>query len=218
MDALYRFATGPLAWLTLGFFVAGSAWRLVRMVQMARKEKVILPYMDLRHSLRSLAHWLFPFGARNMRLRPVMTVVTFAFHISVVVTPLFLLAHVELWRQAWGFGWVTVSERAADGMTLVVLAGVLFFFLRRLVQAEVLRVTTWGDWGFLALVLGTFGTGFLAHHQLFDYRTLMVLHVLFGEAMLVAIPLTRLSHMLYFFFTRAYMGCEFGLVRHARDW
>lgn len=218
MDAVYRIATGPLAWVALLFFFGGSLFRIVRMIQLARKEKVILPYMDVRHSLRSLGHWLLPFGTRNMRMRPAMTVVTFAFHLGVVLTPLLLLAHVELWRQAWGFGWFTVSERAADVMTVVVLAGALFFLLRRLTHAEVLNVTSWGDWGFLALVLGTFGSGFLAHHHVADYSTLMVVHVLCGEAMLVAIPLTRLSHMFYFFFTRAYMGCEFGLVRHSRDW
>jgi hypothetical protein len=36
--------------------------------------------------------------------------------------------------------------------------------------------------------------------------------------MLVAIPFTRLSHMLFSIFTRAYMGSEFGKVRHAQDW
>ena len=35
---------------------------------------------------------------------------------------------------------------------------------------------------------------------------------------LLAIPFTRLSHMLFSPFTRAYMGSEFGKVRMARDW
>lgn len=43
-------------------------------------------------------------------------------------------------------------------------------------------------------------------------------HDLSGEIMLVAIPFTRLSHMIFSVFTRAYMGSEFGGVRHARDW
>jgi len=35
---------------------------------------------------------------------------------------------------------------------------------------------------------------------------------------LLVIPWTRLVHMLWFVFTRAYMGSEFGAVRHSRDW
>jgi hypothetical protein len=44
------------------------------------------------------------------------------------------------------------------------------------------------------------------------------MHILSGEVMLAAIPFTRLSHMLFFPFTRGYMGSEFGGVRHAKDW
>jgi nitrate reductase gamma subunit len=46
----------------------------------------------------------------------------------------------------------------------------------------------------------------------------MILHIISGEVMLVAIPFTRLSHMLFAPLTRAYMGSEFGGVRHAKDW
>jgi nitrate reductase gamma subunit len=47
---------------------------------------------------------------------------------------------------------------------------------------------------------------------------MLVLHIVTGEIMLAAIPFTRLSHMFYAPFTRAYIGSEFGAVRHARDW
>ena len=46
----------------------------------------------------------------------------------------------------------------------------------------------------------------------------MILHILSGEVLLVAIPFTRLSHMLFAPLTRSYMGSEFGNVRNARDW
>ena len=57
-----------------------------------------------------------------------------------------------------------------------------------------------------------FGTAFTAD------QVMMILHIVSGEIMLVAIPFTRLSHMLFSPFTRAYMGSEFGGIRHARDW
>ncbi len=47
---------------------------------------------------------------------------------------------------------------------------------------------------------------------------MLILHIVTGASVLVAIPFTRLSHMLWFVFTRAYMGSEFGAVRNARDW
>ena len=83
---------------------------------------------------------------------------------------------------------------------------------------EVRNVTSASDFVLLAIVAAPFVTGFLAYHQLGPYRPLLIAHVLTGELMLVCIPFTRLSHMLFFPFTRAYMGCEFGNVRNARDW
>ena len=63
-----------------------------------------------------------------------------------------------------------------------------------------------------------FVTGFVAYHQWINYPLFLNLHILSGEIMLAAIPFTRLSHMIFAPFTRAYMGSEFGAVRHAKDW
>jgi nitrate reductase gamma subunit len=61
-------------------------------------------------------------------------------------------------------------------------------------------------------------TGFLAYHQLLlSHKTMVILHILFGEIMLIAIPFTRLTHMFYFFLTRSFMGSQFALW-HSRDW
>ena len=48
--------------------------------------------------------------------------------------------------------------------------------------------------------------------------TALASHIVSGEIMLMAIPFTRLSHMIFSPFTRAYMGSEFGAVRHVKDW
>jgi hypothetical protein len=70
----------------------------------------------------------------------------------------------------------------------------------------------------LLLVAAPFVTGYFAYHQWFNYPLFLNLHIFSGEIMLVAIPFTRLSHMIFSPFTRAYMGSEFGAVRHAKDW
>ena len=74
------------------------------------------------------------------------------------------------------------------------------------------------DWVVLALVFLPFFTGFLAYHQIGPYKFMIILHIISGEAMLAAIPFTRLSHMLFTPFARAYMGSEFGAVRKVKDW
>ena len=215
---MYAFITGPLLWFAFIVFFAGSIYRIAEMLKLAKKDKVVYPYMNLRFGLRSIFHWIVPFASRNMRLRPVMTLVTFAFHLCLIVTPVFLLGHVKLFEMAWGIGWCTLPGTVADAMTLTVIGGSVFLLVRRLIVLEVSNVTYFGDHAFLFLVLLTFLTGFMAHHQMMQYKPLLILHILSGEIMLIAVPLTRLSHMLYFFFSRAYMGSEFGFVRNSKDW
>ncbi len=214
----YEIVRGPLAWVALLVFFLGTIYRIVSMLIEARKDKVVYPYMSLKYGLRSLMHWLIPFGSVNMRKRPVMTIVTFVFHICLVLTPILLLAHIILVYESWTIQWWSLPESVADVMSVLVVLACVFFLVRRIVSPEVQNVTYMSDYVLLAVVMLPFLTGFLAYHQLGPYRPMLILHILAGEIMLVAIPFTRLSHMFFFFFTRAYMGSEFGNVRNSRDW
>jgi nitrate reductase gamma subunit len=219
MDELYRWATGPLVWLAFIVFIGGSLFRLTRLLLLVhRKEKFIYSYMSLKFSLRSILHWLTPFGTANWRLHPWLTIVTFSFHICLVLTPIFLLAHIVLLDESWNISWWALPDGLAIVMTLVVIGGSLFFFVRRRVTPEVAYVTAASDYVILLLTAAPFVTGLIAYFQWFDVRFFTLLHVLAGEAMLVAVPFTRISHMLFAPLTRAYMGSEFGGIRHARDW
>jgi len=185
---------------------------------MAKKDKVIFPYMSLKYSLRSLVHWIIPFASRNMRMRYETTVVTFAFHLCAVLVPIFLTAHVAMIAFSWGVSWPMLSEAAADGLTIVVILAAVFFLLRRWMLPEVRFVTYPSDYLLLLVAAAPFITGFIAHRQWLDYDVIVMIHMICGAAMLILIPFTRLSHMLFFPFTRAYMGSEFGAVRNAKDW
>ena len=219
MDELYRLATGPLAWAAFIIFIGGCLFRLIHLIALVhRKEKFIYAYMSLKFSLRSIIHWLTPFATVNWRLHPWLTIVTFSFHICLLATPIFLLAHIVLWDEVWNVSWWAMPDWLAIVMTLIVIGGCLFFCIRRRVTPEVAYVTSASDYAILALVAAPFVTGLIAYFQWFDVRLFTLLHVLSGEAMLVAIPLTRISHMLFAPLTRAYMGSEFGAIRHAKDW
>jgi nitrate reductase gamma subunit len=219
MREIYNFVSGPLAWLAFILFFGGCLYRLVRLFMLVKeKEPFIFTYMSWKYSLRSIFHWIIPFGTVNWRRHPVLTVVTFVFHIGLVIAPIFLLAHVILLNEALNLSWWALPDAWADVLAVAVIIGCVFFLVRRLTQPEVKFVTSASDFVILAIVAAPFITGFIAYHQWIDYPVMMVLHVVAGEVLLVAIPFTRLSHMLFSPFTRAYMGSEFGKVRHARDW
>ena len=215
---MYELITGPLVWISFIIFIGGIVYQLISMLILAKKDKVIYPYMSLKYSLRSIFHWIIPFASTNMRKRPIMTIVSFAFHICLLLTPIFLLAHNLLWYQSWNISWWTLPDNIADMMTIIVILACIFFLFRRIILPEVRFVTFASDYLLLLIALAPFITGFLAYHQCFAYKPMLIAHILSGEIMLIAIPFTRLSHMLFFLFTRAYMGSEFGAVRNSKDW
>ncbi len=219
MNAFYNFATGPLAWAAFAVFIGGSVYRIWSMIQLAKqKEAAFISYMSLPHALRSIVRWLIPFGTLGWKENPSITLATFLFHICLFVLLIFTPAHEVLWSYAFGFTFPVIPEVLADTLTLVVIGACCFFVHRRLTNIQVRYVTTGKDWLALGIATAPFITGFLASQQFADGQIMTLLHVLCGEAMLVAIPFTRLSHALFQPLTRAYIASEFGAVRHVQDW
>ena len=221
IDLLYNLARGPLVWVALVLFVVGSLYQFSQMALLARqKDGYVYEYWSWTHALKSAFYWwILPLGSYNARLNPVMAIVTWVFHLCLLFSPIFLLAHVVMFETAWNVGlWPTLPDQAADVMAFAVLAGCVFFLLRRLTLAQVKFVTSGNDFFILAVVCLPFLTGVLAYHQVGDYRTLLTLHMLAGELMLALLPFTRLAHAIYALFVRGYTASEFGAVRQIKDW
>ncbi|MGD9731439.1 MAG: TmcC family electron transfer complex membrane anchor subunit [Desulfamplus sp.] len=219
MHSYYSFVTGPLAWAAFIIFIGGSIWRFNSLWQLAKKKDgVVFEYMEKKFALRSIFHWIVPFGSRSMQLNPAMTVATFLFHICLFITPIFVFGHVMLWKENFNISWFTLPDMAADLMTVIVILSCLFFLWRRFKLPHVKYLTTPSDFVILFIVAAPFITGFWAYHQFLGFEVMTIIHIISGEIMLVAIPFTKLFHMFLFPFTRGYIGSEFGGVRMAKDW
>lgn len=215
---MYELVRGPLAWIALIIFVAGCLYRIVALFISGKKEPTIYPSTSIKGAARSILHGLIPFGSAYMRKQPVFSIVTISFHLCVIILPLFLLAHIVLWYESWQILWWSLPDLLADLMAVWVILACIYFLVRRGVVPEVKKVTRPADVLLLVIILLTFFSGFLAYHQWGPYRPILILHVLAGEILLVVIPFSKLGHMLFFMFSRAYMGAEYGKVLKAREW
>jgi nitrate reductase gamma subunit len=123
-----------------------------------------------------------------------------------------------LWNEAFGLNLWSIPDVLADVMTIILIVTAIFLIIRRIWRAEV-RILT-GAWDYILLILTTtpFITGFLAYHQWGPYETLLILHILSAQVLLILIPFSKLSHMILFFFTRVFIGFEMGGRRGARSW
>ena len=215
---IYELVRGPFAWVALTVFIAGSLYRIIAMLVTGKKEPALYPSTSFSGAVRSILHGLIPFGSTYMRRQPLFAIVTIGFHLCVIILPLFLLAHIVLWYESWQILWWSLPDLLADLMAIWVILASIYFIVRHWVVPEVKKVTRPSDILLPAIILLTFLTGFLAYHQWAPYRPIMILHVLAGEILLIAIPFSKLGHMLFFMFSRAYMGAEFGKVLNAREW
>lgn len=219
MHSVYAFVSGPLVWAAFIIFIGGSLYRLVSMAILARKKDgVVFEYFSFKYALRSIFHWIIPFASTNWKRNPWLTIVTFAFHISLIFTPIFLMAHIILIKESWDISWWAMPDGLADVLTVVVIACCVFFFFRRRMVREVNYLTSTSDYVILAIVALPFITGFWTYHQWPATELMGILHIVSGCVMLAIIPFTKLSHMIFFPFTRGYIGSEFGGIRHANDW
>jgi nitrate reductase gamma subunit len=215
---MYDFVTGPLAWLAFSVFIVGVIARVVLYIRgldwkLDRVTYTVNVLYGIKGALRSIFQWLFPFGTHSWRFYPFMTILVFAFHIGVLFTPVFLIAHNLMMWERWGIRLWTLPEPVADFLTLNVMICAVFLVLRRIALAEVRILTTAYDYLVLSIAVAPFFTGYMAHLQLADYRLWLILHILSGEIMLMAIPFTKLSHFVGFFLSRAQIGMDFGIKR-----
>ncbi len=216
---MYAFLTGPMFWISLSVCLIGLTVRVVLYIkglnwQLDRVAYRAYPKLGLIGALRSIGFWLLPFGTRGWRKQPFMTVVFFGFHVGAVIVPIFLLAHNQFLAESIGFSLgITLSAGVADFLTWTVIVSALLLLGRRLALLEVRILTTPYDLLILALATAPFITGLFARYEVGNYYFWLMAHIFSGEILLIAIPFTKLSHIVLFFATRAQLGMDYAIKR-----
>lgn len=223
---MYDFVRGPLLWVAFAVFIGGLIFRTIQFFSISRK-KELLSYSVPKKTGRlsgdfspeeKKIHALIAFRNSIIGTYPVFTLVTCVFHFLLFFVPLFVAAHTILFYDSWGFRPWSISERAGDVLTVLFLCLGGFFLLRRLADPRVRALTSASDYLVLLITVAPFLTGFIAYHQWFDYNTVLLMHMLTGELMLISITFTKLGHMTFFFLARFLIGREHSLGRGSRTW
>ncbi|MFH1993543.1 MAG: sulfate respiration complex protein HmcE [Pseudomonadota bacterium] len=216
---MYNFLTGPGLWLSMGIcliglfvrgvmYVKGLSWQLDRVAYTAH------PKAGIKGALRSIFFWIIPFGTRGWRAQPFMTVLCYTFHVGAVGVPLFLAAHNMILKEKMGFSFfIALNQKLADILSWGVVISAAFLMLRRIALPEVRILTTMHDYAVLLLSVAPFITGLICRYQWGDASFWLPAHIFCGEILLIAVPFTKLSHILLFFMSRAQLGMDFGIKR-----
>ena len=216
------FIRGQLILISLLVFILGLIYQLIQFFRLTKEKEWVYPPLEVKSEKKTAGKWvslcLASLNGTMWKTYPVMTVMTSVFHVFLIVVPIFLLGHNMLLDQSWGLSLWSLPESITDILSIVILICVAFFLGRRLFLARVRAITTLYDYLILLIALAPFLTGYFAYHQWFNYDTVITLHILAGEVMLITIPFTKLGHMLFFFLYRFLIGNEYSFARGARAW
>lgn len=215
---MYEFLTGPMMWITFTVLIVGCLYRVIWYFKGLDWKVDRVAYrahmgLGLRWAWKSIYHWLLPFGTFGWRKKPGMMALFFIFHIGIVCVPLFLEAHAVIVTQKLGISWPSMPGWLADGLTIAMLGAGIMLILRRIALAEVRILSTFTDYLVLFITMAPFVTGILCRMHVPGYENWLLAHLIFGHLMLLAIPFTKLSHVVLFFCSRAQLGMDFGIKR-----
>ena len=224
--SVYDFVRGPLMWVAFLIFVGGIVFRIAQFFSITQeKEAAVYPVIKARNGVygqqseaEQKMQSLVNMKTSVLGTYPVVTIATSLFHFLLIFTPIFLYAHQALIYESWGVRLFTFSEGTGDALTVLFIALAFGFLIRRLAVARVNAISSFSDYFVWFVTVAPFITGFLAFHQLFDYMTVLILHILAGQLMLIAITFTKLGHMIFFFLARFFVNREYVLGKGNRTW
>ncbi|MFN2148800.1 MAG: hypothetical protein ACK2T2_10445 [Anaerolineales bacterium] len=216
-DSILAFARGPFFYFALLIFIGGMIYRFVRIVLLGfSSDRVPARGSKLGGVVKTYAKNLLilpfiPWVKGSFSRNPVMYLAGGLFHLSLFVVIFLGTAHMLVWKSLLGFGWPTLALPIVDWLAAVGIVAMLVLFINRLVN-PVLKLLTgpaeWLNWG---LVFIPMLTGYImTHHLFFPYQVLFSLHMIAVDLLLIWIPASRISHFMFYFFSRTIHGTEFG--------
>jgi nitrate reductase gamma subunit len=224
---MYEFIRGPLAWACFSIFIAGMIFQVARFFIITKiiQPVRLTPPAGYKKKKSRLSRESLPSFAAKVRVsvagvNPVMTAVTVLFHVSIIILPVFLMEHNMLMDTLWGISFCpcVLSETNADILAGITLSCILFFLSRRIFISRIRSISTFYDYFIILLAASPFVTGLLAIHDLFDYRTLIILHVMSVNIIMISLPFTKFVHSIFFFLNRFFIGSETSFATGSRKW
>lgn len=214
MEAFSEFVEGPLLWLAWAVFIAGSIIRLIMFFSLSRKrDKPVYEHFNWGYVIKTWFRYIFPFN-QTVANSPVFTLLSYVFHLLLVIIPLFIFAHLAYWSEETVFAWDFMDWGLPDEwvpwLTWVFIGIGAFFLARRIFAPEVRIISQLSDYLLLIATVLPFLTGFLTAQTDFLSDYMRVIHIMSGELMMFLIPFTKLSHFVLFFPSRMVMGIEWG--------
>jgi nitrate reductase gamma subunit len=198
MDEFLEFAKGPLFRLCFMIMLLGLAriifldlWGAYKAFKKAGDR--IMPWKLI---ISRTWEWLFPVKrfSHNFQFYSVLSIL---FHVGLIIVPLFLYAHIDLWKQSVGISWPALPYIWALWLTVGTIIFAISLIAGRLIIKQARALSRKQDYLWLILLLIPFLTGFICANLNISpgtYQFFILVHVLSGNLIFTLIPFSKIAH------------------------
>lgn len=193
--------------IALSIFVLGMLWRTFEIYTLGRKPDLAAPRRRAGASgWHTMLRRSIPESSVFKRA-PISYVGGYIFHIGLFIVVLLFAQHIKLIQSITGLSWPSLPAQFIDAAAVVTLAAMLLVLVDRISKPVKRFLSTFQDYAAWALTFLPVLTGYLAtKHLLLPYTTMLALHILCAELLLIFLPFTKLIHTFTLWSSRWYNG------------
>ncbi len=202
---------GPGFQIATVIFALGIVLRLVETVMLGRKANLAeAKGSEMSSGLRTIVTRTVPDAATFKR--SAFTITTgYIFHIGLFIVIFLYAPHILLFKDVLGFGWPALSSTVIDAVTVVTIIALVAVLVHRLRHPVKRFLSNFDDYlGWFVTILPLV-TGYIAFHRVgMPAPTLIAIHILSVELLMIVFPFTKLMHAFTLFLARWYNGAISG--------
>ena len=202
---------GPGFQIAIVIFIAGIIIRLGEILMLGRKPNLAEPKgSEMASGLRTMVTRSFPDAATFKRSAFTLTA-GYIFHIGLFITIFLFAPHILLIKDITSLSWPNLPTPVVDVTTVISIIALLSILVHRMNNKVLRFLTTWEDYIVWLFTILPLLTGYMAFHRIgATAPTLLAMHILSVELLLVLFPFTKLMHAFTLFLSRWYNGAISG--------
>lgn len=202
---------GPGFQIATVILVAGVVIRILEILLLGRKTNLAeAKGSEMSSGLRTVVTRSLP-DSSTFKRSTFTIVAGYIFHLGLFVTILFFAPHILLIKDITGFGWPSMPTQVVDAFTVVSIITLLAILVHRYNNKVLRYLTNFEDLLVWFVTIAPLVTGYMAFHRIgMPAPTMLGIHILSVELLMVLFPFTKLMHAFTLIMARWYNGAISG--------
>lgn len=208
---LLTWVRGPGFQIATIIFVLGIMLRLFEILMLGRKANLAeAKGSEMSSGLRTVFSRTIP-DASTFKRSAFTVTAGYIFHIGLFVVIFLFAPHILLFKDIIGFGWPALPSTVIDATAVVTIITLVIVLVHRLRDPVKRFLSNFDDYlGWFVTILPLI-TGYIAFHRIgMSAPSLIAIHILSVELLMVVFPFTKLMHMFTLILARWYNGAISG--------